>query len=150
MRAGAVQKNHEIRVERSQDLLPNLPQHVTIRRILGKHWHLLTSDGKLNKFITPSPNITFRRVRSLGDSLMQIYTILYHYILYITIGGLRDVIPAKGGVPIPVWVALFVSICIQAPLLYYLMVPLFTPSILQTAELWGLCILWRVPVVLSI
>ena len=42
-----------------------------ISKIISKHWHLLGIDPLLAPFVPPKPSITYRKTRSLKDSLTQ-------------------------------------------------------------------------------
>lgn len=46
-------------------------QHHKLRDILNKHWPILQEDPILNKYISPFPQITFKRTKSLGDQLIS-------------------------------------------------------------------------------
>lgn len=46
-------------------------EHSTIRRILTKHWSILTDDPVLGSLLTSKPQITFRKAGSLADLLTQ-------------------------------------------------------------------------------
>lgn len=46
-------------------------QHQQTRDILKKYWYLLMGDEKVAKHLNPYPEITFRRCRSLRDSLVH-------------------------------------------------------------------------------
>lgn len=46
-------------------------EHNTIRKILTKHWSILTDDPVLWNLLTPKPQITFRKAGSLADLLTQ-------------------------------------------------------------------------------
>lgn len=45
-------------------------QHQTIRSTIQKHWHILTTDPTISKYIGSRPEITFRRARSIKDRLV--------------------------------------------------------------------------------
>lgn len=44
-------------------------QHHVIKKILAKHWHLLTSDAIVTNYVPSAPAITFRKSRSFKDHL---------------------------------------------------------------------------------
>lgn len=46
-------------------------QHDEILKILDHHWPFLKLDPSLDKFITPQPQVTYRRVHTLRDRLVQ-------------------------------------------------------------------------------
>lgn len=45
--------------------------HMNIRKILSRHWHVLTGDPKIAKFISPKPQITYHKARSLKHILVH-------------------------------------------------------------------------------
>lgn len=45
-------------------------QHQEVRQILGKLWGLLTTNEKVGLFLTPNPQITFRKSHSIRDNLV--------------------------------------------------------------------------------
>lgn len=46
-------------------------QHKEVRGILNSHWYLLQADARIKEHITESPQITFRKVKSIKDQLIQ-------------------------------------------------------------------------------
>lgn len=46
-------------------------QHQSIRSILKKYWFLLTEDPILSQYVAAQPSITYRRSKSLKDSLVH-------------------------------------------------------------------------------
>lgn len=46
-------------------------QHEQIRRIMQKHWHLLSADPILTKYLGVNPDITLRLSGSIRDRLVQ-------------------------------------------------------------------------------
>lgn len=42
-----------------------------VKKILRKHWHLLTADTDLTEVLTPYPNVTYRRGNNLRDLLVH-------------------------------------------------------------------------------
>lgn len=45
--------------------------HQLVEEAIGKHWHLLTGDPILRKYIKEYPQLTYRKGRSLKDRLVQ-------------------------------------------------------------------------------
>lgn len=46
-------------------------QHKDLKAILGKAWPILLNDDKINKFIPPYPQITYRKAKSIKDQIIS-------------------------------------------------------------------------------
>lgn len=46
-------------------------QHSQLRKIIQKHWHLLTIDPTVRNFVPSAPAVTFRRAKSLWDHFVH-------------------------------------------------------------------------------
>lgn len=58
-RSCSLRPNHKMKIF-PPDLSPGLRRNmIKLLSILADHWHLLTSDNRIARFITPSPTITF-------------------------------------------------------------------------------------------
>lgn len=47
-------------------------QHRQVRNVSNKYWHLLVADDVVSKYVSPYPQITYRRSQSLKDHLVQV------------------------------------------------------------------------------